>query len=229
MRFDQTLLSIACSAILGAVGILSYVALEEPIIVYAVDLQFEPIPIEMHDPEPVADLYQEIVEEVEEEQEESIIDTYQLPEGYEETFTRTKHEDILTECPLDEEEEIALEIQEGEYELLTQLVHAEAGNQDLIGKQYVADVVLNRVASSDWPNTIHEVIFQKGQFSVAHNGALDKAAWNLTDEDFEAVRLETDGSQLDTEIIYFQTRRYNTWGEPAFQYGDHYFSKSRKK
>ena len=64
-----------------------------------------------------------------------------------------------------------------EMALIAQLVQAEAGNQDLKGKRLVADVVLNRVDSEKFPNTIEEVIFQKEpvQFSVTVSGAFERA------------------------------------------------------
>jgi len=58
--------------------------------------------------------------------------------------------------------------------LLACLIHAEAGTQSYEGKLAVANVVLNRVKSSKYPNTIKGVIYQPGQFSVARSGSLQK-------------------------------------------------------
>ena len=60
---------------------------------------------------------------------------------------------------------------EDELKLLACLVHSEAGNQSYEGKLAVANVVLNRVKSSKYPNTIEKVIYQSGQFTVATNGS----------------------------------------------------------
>ena len=49
--------------------------------------------------------------------------------------------------------------------LTAQLVHHEAHNQAYNGKVAVAEVVLNRVQSSLFPNKVNDVIFQNGQFS----------------------------------------------------------------
>lgn len=51
-------------------------------------------------------------------------------------------------------------------ELLALCIEAEAGNQGLIGKKYVCDVILNRVDDEDFPDSITDVILQKNQFSV---------------------------------------------------------------
>ena len=52
--------------------------------------------------------------------------------------------------------------------LLACLVTCEAGNQPYEGKLAVANVVLNRVASSRFPNSISGVIYQSGQFGPAY-------------------------------------------------------------
>lgn len=56
--------------------------------------------------------------------------------------------------------------------LLACLVYSESGNQSYEGQLAVANVVLNRVKSPLFPNTISEVIYQKGQFSPASSGTL---------------------------------------------------------
>ena len=113
----------------------------------------------------------------------------------------------------------------GELELLATLVEAESGNQDLKGKRLVADVVLNRVESDRFPNSITEVIYQDYQFSTVMDGALDKAAWHISDESFEAVRLEALESEerLDEDILFFTADKYNEYCVPGYQYGSHYF------
>lgn len=119
-------------------------------------------------------------------------------------------------------EDILEEQRLGELELLAQLVEAEAGNQDLTGKCYVVDVVLNRVDSDEFPNTIEEVIFQDIQFSVMLDGAFDQAGWYISDESFEAVRLESDGIRLNDEILYFGTEK-SAYADNHFKYQDHWF------
>lgn len=112
-----------------------------------------------------------------------------------------------------------------EMAMLAQLVQAEAGNQDLMGKRLVADVVLNRVDSERFPNTIEEVIFQKNpvQFTVTASGAFERAKEDVTEECFEAVRSEWEREErIDKEVMYFG-RGYGNRKNP-FKYGDHWFS-----
>lgn len=66
--------------------------------------------------------------------------------------------------------------------LLARVVYGEARGESYKGKVAVAAVVLNRVRSSSFPNTISGVIYQKGAFSCVDNGSI-----NLT-PDSEAIR-----------------------------------------
>jgi len=67
-------------------------------------------------------------------------------------------------------------ISEGEIDLLARIVRAEAQTEPFEGKVAVANVVLNRVESSQFPNTIKKVIYQPGQFQPVSNGAINKPA-----------------------------------------------------
>lgn len=63
-----------------------------------------------------------------------------------------------------------------EVDLLARLVRAEAESEPYSGKVAVAEVVLNRVESSQFPNSIHDVIYQSGQFSPVSNGSINRPA-----------------------------------------------------
>lgn len=63
-----------------------------------------------------------------------------------------------------------------EIDLLARLVRAEAEDEPYQGKIAVACVVLNRVESPAFPNTIKKVIYQKRQFQPVSNGQINKAA-----------------------------------------------------
>ena len=66
----------------------------------------------------------------------------------------------------------AYNVSEEDVYLLSCLVHAEAGWEPYEGKLAVANVVLNRLNSGKYGNSISEVIYAKGQFSVAASGRL---------------------------------------------------------
>lgn len=107
---------------------------------------------------------------------------------------------------------------EREIDLMAQLVWHEAGNQDMVGKMLVADTVLNRMESERFPNTVEEVIFQKGQYTTAKVlGRIEPPI-----DCYGAVLSEIDGERYNTEVIFFG-RAYGC-GKPLFQHQDHCFS-----
>lgn len=115
-------------------------------------------------------------------------------------------------------------------ELLALCVEAEAGNQGLYGKKLVADVVLNRVDSPDFPDTITDVILQCGnngvyQFSVVCDGRID--AVEPTEETFQAVREELE-RRTNKDILFFTSEGFSPYGSAWEKVGDHYFSTERK-
>ena len=60
-----------------------------------------------------------------------------------------------------------------DHRLLAKLVYAEARGETYKGQVAVAAVVLNRVASAAFPNTISGVVYQSGAFSCVSNGAIN--------------------------------------------------------
>ena len=75
---------------------------------------------------------------------------------------------------------------ESETYLLARLVHGEARGESYTGKVAVAAVVLNRVRSAAFPNTISGVIFQAGAFDCVADGQI----WLTPDQD--AIRAASD-------------------------------------
>ena len=66
--------------------------------------------------------------------------------------------------------------------LLARVVHGEARGEPYLGKVAVAAVVLNRVASASFPNTIAGVVYQANAFTAVSDGQI-----NLT-PDAESIR-----------------------------------------
>lgn len=62
--------------------------------------------------------------------------------------------------------------------LLAAIIQCEAGNEPYEGQVAVGAVVLNRMHSSRWPNSISGVIYQRGQFGPVRNGALSRVLSN---------------------------------------------------
>lgn len=57
--------------------------------------------------------------------------------------------------------------------LLAKCIHAEARGEPYIGMVAVGAVILNRVASPDFPNTIYGVIYQPWAFTATHDGQIN--------------------------------------------------------
>lgn len=62
--------------------------------------------------------------------------------------------------------------------LLSAIIFCEAGGESYAGQVAVGAVVMNRVKSGSFPNSISSVVYQSGQFSPVANGALARALAN---------------------------------------------------
>lgn len=108
-----------------------------------------------------------------------------------------------------------------ELELLALVVEAEAGNQSLYGKQLVVDVILNRVDSHDFPDSITKVILQPEHFSTIWDGAAYRAEPSA--ETYTAIKTEL-LHRCNTEILFFTSEDFSEYGTPWQKVGGHYFS-----
>ncbi|MCI8292488.1 MAG: cell wall hydrolase [Hespellia sp.] len=104
-------------------------------------------------------------------------------------------------------------------ELLAALIFCEAGNQPYEGQVAVGAVVLNRVNSGTYPNSIPEVIYQPGQFGPARTGWLDSVLANggYTDTAMQAAGDALAGVNPIGDCLYFGC------GDYGILIGDHYF------
>lgn len=92
-----------------------------------------------------------------------------------------------------------------EYEILCRIVQAEAGGEDFQGKRMVADVILNRVESAKFPNTIEGVVFQGGEESPQFSPIRDGRYYTVTvtRETRNAVDKALDGGDSSGGALYF--------------------------
>ena len=142
-------------------------------------------------------------------------------------------EDYITSAPIQEaklveesieevtEEELEAELWCDSLEYLAMCVEAEAGNQTELGKRLVCDVVLNRYDSGKY-ETLYDVINEKSQFAVVSDGRIFEVIPAESTYHIIAEELE---NRTNTEVLYFRTEHYHTFGTPLFQEDDHYFSK----
>ncbi|MDI9441758.1 MAG: hypothetical protein GX101_07980 [Firmicutes bacterium] len=87
-----------------------------------------------------------------------------------------------------------------DWQLLAQLVYAEARGEPFWGQVAVAAVVLNRVKHPDFPSTVREVIFQPRQFEPVDNKAIYNAPNNLA---YQAVQEALEGQDPTDGALFF--------------------------
>ncbi len=90
-------------------------------------------------------------------------------------------------------------------EVLERIVQAEAGGCDEKGKILVADVIINRVRDREFPDTITDVVYERGQFSPVGSGIINSV--KVTEETEECVRRALDGEDYSDGALYFMNRR----------------------
>ena len=106
--------------------------------------------------------------------------------------------------------------------LLANLIYCEAGGEPYEGQLAVGAVVMNRVLSSRYPDTVYGVIYQKSQFSPASSGRLDLAlAQNLASAScYQAADEAMAGTTNVGNCVYFRTP---VPGLNGTQIGNHIF------
>lgn len=93
---------------------------------------------------------------------------------------------------------------DSDYDVLKRIVQAEAGVCDTKGKILVANVIINRVKSSRFPNNITDVVYQRSQFSPVSNGSINTC--KVTQETIDAVNRALTGEDYSDGALYFMYR-----------------------
>ena len=114
---------------------------------------------------------------------------------------------------------------------LSRIINAEAGGEPFLGKIAVGNVVLNRVRSSQYPNTVKGVVFDRKygvQFTPVANGTIyNTPGYTET----LAAKICLEGATLSGEILFFMAPQKSTsfWiantRTYAFSVGGHDFFK----
>ena len=128
------------------------------------------------------------------------------------------------------------QLTEEELEVLLRIVEAEAGCEDEDGKLLVANVILNRLNSPKFPDSVTEIVFQRengvAQFSPVYDGSY--ACAEVSEETVNAVGRALDGEDISDGALYFAARKYADddrmrWFDEKltllFRYGGHEFFK----
>lgn len=137
--------------------------------------------------------------------------------------------------------EKATKLSDAELNALQRIVEAEAGNEDIMGRILVANVVLNRYHSEVFPNTIDGVVTQTsyGSRGLVYQFTPAKPSgryWYASPsaETKEAVKRALAGEDYSQGALYFAARKYAnqnhmSWFDRKltrlFQHGNHEFYK----
>lgn len=107
-----------------------------------------------------------------------------------------------------------------EVRLLGALIYCEAGNQPYEGMLAVGAVVMNRVKSGAYPNTIHSVIYASGQFTPAMTGKVAKVyEGNVPDLCLQAAQAAINGETTVGDATHFR----RAGKREGYVLGDHVF------
>ena len=118
-----------------------------------------------------------------------------------------------------------------EVDLMARLVNAEAGGEPYTGKVAVAKVVLNRVNTNGFPNTIKDVIYEPIKngyaFTPVTDGRINQPA---TQEARMAVEEALTSKETNSDWLYFynpqtSTDKWITTRQTVAQIGNHLFAK----
>lgn len=105
--------------------------------------------------------------------------------------------------------------------LLAALIHCEARGESYEGQLAVGAVVMNRVRSPKFPDTIYDVIFAPGQFSPAMDGKVDKVleSGEIKESCIEAAKEALSGVSNVGDLKFFRTVN----GRDGLIIGNHVF------
>lgn len=115
-----------------------------------------------------------------------------------------------------------LELTGEEYYLLACFLWAEARTQPLDVQRAIVEVIFNRVISTDFPNTVHDVLY-KGEYY----GVLEKTKYaEVQNEQYIAIDMTLNGPNiLPVDVLYFSI--WDTRGEHWGTLGPYTFIYSR--
>ena len=140
---------------------------------------------------------------------------------YEDDFAYLNNKYISdTECaPLSPYTDLIDTLTDNEKYLIYQITFLEAGNQSMEGQRAVVEVILNRVLSDKYPDTVEGVLSQSDQFttwsyrnSKSHN-----------EEQEEALQLVYEEEPVLTLDYLMFSRGKFSWGRNYIKIGDHWF------
>lgn len=111
-----------------------------------------------------------------------------------------------------------------EWEMLGQVVMAEARGESFAVQYAVVCTILNRVDSPLFPDTVAGVIYHT-QPAVQFSGAWDTEQYEVTDSVWEAIQEALICNNLPEDVLYFTSEGYLPGTEPWEKIGNMWFSR----
>lgn len=98
----------------------------------------------------------------------------------------------------------AVSVSDADLDLMAAIIECEAGGESYEGKIGVGAVIMNRIRSSQFPNTLSEVIYQSGQFTPASTGKLASVLSRGARQDcYDAARDVFAGANTIGDRLFF--------------------------
>ena len=101
-------------------------------------------------------------------------------------------------------ERAVIHYSDSDYKVLQRIVQAEAGICDDRGKILVANVIINRVRSGEFPNNITDVVYERSQFSPVIDGSINTC--RVTQQTIDCVDRALAGEDYSDGALYFMNR-----------------------
>lgn len=114
------------------------------------------------------------------------------------------------------------QLTDSEWDAMTQMILSEARGESFEVQYYIACVVLNRVDSSYFPNTVEEVIYQTDP--VQFQGAWDRNWYKPSESVLEAIQAALEVNQTPSDMYYFTSEGWLPGTEAWKQVGGMWFS-----
>lgn len=125
---------------------------------------------------------------------------------------------IEEETQTELETEVETKYTEYDFELLARVIEAEAGGESDYHKLCVGTVVMNRVDSDKYPDTIEGVIYQPGQYQCVTNSHINKEP---SKSSYKAAEHILDGRRMFRSSVVYQAEFIQ--GKVVEKVGNTYF------
>ena len=132
---------------------------------------------------------------------------------------------LMSENEIENAKDIKIHSMYNDYEIetLKRIVHCEAKGEGELGQMAVASVILNRVDSESFPDSIVDVVYQKGQFCPTKSDSFESTvASNQVSKSVDKVLL---GNRVVDSLYFKSTNSNASWTKLNFdtKIGGHLF------